>query len=137
MLPNRCHFHLKMPENGLVMRFSLRNLSFPLDFRFFNHRDFHCFFVILLSTFFIFHRGDSIFESFCTQNVLTKLFFSPTFNNFLKCNINPIFIPFVIYIDIARTWHRIWHTHFDNSRKWNCISDHQAFACCQSRKSIN
>ena len=73
MLPNRCHFHFKMPENGLVMRLLLCNLLFPLDFRFFNHRDFRCFFVILLSTFCIFHRSDFIYESFCTQSVLTNL----------------------------------------------------------------
>ena len=57
-------------ENGVVMRFLLRKLLFPLDFRFFNHREFHCFFVILLSTFRIFHRDDYISGSFCTQNVL-------------------------------------------------------------------
>ena len=45
-------------------------LLFPLDFRFFNHRDFHCFFVILLSTFCIFHHGDFICGSFCTHFVL-------------------------------------------------------------------
>ena len=84
MLPNRCHFHSKMPKNGVVMRFSLRNSSFPLDFRFFNHRDFHCFFVILLSTFCIFHRGDFISRSFCTQNVLTKDLLFPFFNFFTK-----------------------------------------------------
>ena len=49
-------------------------VQLPIDFRFFNHRDFHCFFVILLSTFCIFHRGDFISESFCTQNVLTTLY---------------------------------------------------------------
>ena len=48
---------------------SAQNL-FPLDFRFFNHRDFHCFFVILLSTFCIFHHGDFICGSFCTHFVL-------------------------------------------------------------------
>lgn len=62
--------HLLYSQEWFKTRLFWDRFLLPLDFRFFNHRDFHCFFVILLSTFCIFHRGDFISESFCTQNVL-------------------------------------------------------------------
>ena len=53
----------------------------------------------------------------------TELFFAPTTDYILKRYINPVFIPFIINIYIARIRHWIGHVHFNNCGQRNCVTD--------------